>query len=96
MVRFSALTGRAHRIHRDETRAAVAVKVFAPPIVCGPIFPLHTELARGHFPTGDDLRVENPVYVGNPIEVRGSPCYDAIELPAHSGGVHASGRSTGT
>jgi 3-methylfumaryl-CoA hydratase len=93
LFRFSALTANAHRIHYDQDYAC-GVEGFPGLVVHGPLLALYmAELARahGHLLRSFEFRLRNPVFVGDPIEVRGAPDGSAATLEVVSGGgVHAS------
>jgi len=96
LFRFSALTANAHRIHYDEPYAT-AVEGYPALVVHGPLLAVYmAELVRSRVPgratIGFQFRLNKPVFVGDAIEVQGSPDGDAVHLEVVSGAgtVHAS------
>lgn len=93
LFRFSALTANAHRIHYDQEYAG-GVEGFPGLVVHGPLLAMYmAELARcrGHMLRSFEFRLSQPVFVGDPIEVQGTPDGPAAKLAVIScNGVHAS------
>lgn len=94
LFRFSALTANAHRIHYDE-QYACGVEGFPALVVHGPLLALYmAELVRaqGYSMREFEFRLSKPVFVGDPIEVQGTPDGDTVALAVASGdgSVHAS------
>lgn len=93
LFRFSALTANAHRIHYDQ-QYTTDVEGFPGLVVHGPLLAMYmAELARtrGHMLRSFEFRLSKPVFVGDPIEVQGTPAGHTAKLEVVSAaGVHAS------
>jgi 3-methylfumaryl-CoA hydratase len=94
LFRFSALTSNAHRIHYDE-QYTTGVEGFPALVVHGPLLAVYMAglvRAHGHGLRSFEFRLHRPIFVGDPMEVQGTPDGDAVALAVVSGNgtVHAS------
>lgn len=96
LFRFSALTANAHRIHYDEAYTT-GTEGYPGLVVHGPLLAVYmAELVRaraaGRTIRKFEFRLNRPVFVGDAIEVQGTPDDDTVQLAVVSGGgaVHTS------
>jgi 3-methylfumaryl-CoA hydratase len=95
LFRFSALTANSHRIHYDE-HYTTQTEGFPGLVVHGPLLALYmAELLRSQCPDrrvrSFDFRLRAPVFVGEPIEVRGKQhgAGPRLDVVSRNGMVHA-------
>lgn len=100
LFRFSALTANAHRIHYD-AEYATAVEGFPALVVHGPLLAVHmAELVRAKAAhravAAFTFRLQRPVFMGDVVQVEGTPTADGAELTVVSGSgvTHASATAT--
>ena len=96
LFRFSALTANAHRIHYDEAYT-IGTEGYPGLVVHGPLLAVYmAELVRAQAANRSvrqfEFRLSKPVFVGDAIEVQGTPDGDTVQLAVISGGgvVHTS------
>ena len=100
LLRYSALTFNAHRIHYDRSYAT-GVEGYAGLVVQGPLLAtLMLELVRAHAPQrrlqGFEFRAIAPVFDGQAIAACGTPDADGAEvwIADEGGAMHMRGRAT--
>ncbi|MDF2824263.1 MAG: hypothetical protein K0R68_1671 [Mycobacterium sp.] len=98
LFRFSALTANSHRIHYDHDYTT-GVEGFPALVVHGPLLAVYmAELVRSQGLTvrSFEYRLRRPVFVGDPIEVRGTPTghVAALDVVSGAGAVHATASAT--
>jgi 3-methylfumaryl-CoA hydratase len=98
LFRFSALTANAHRIHYDD-HYTVGVEGFPALVVHGPLLAMYmADLARmhGHRLRSFEFRLRRPAFVGDAIEVQGTPDGDTLRMAVVSpdGSHHATATAT--